>query len=147
MVINMKLDWKRVSLHKCLLQSDVYRGTQGRLIRRIAFIALVTCVLLVGQRVYFFINQSFDFISSTAVSFTAVATFVWVSYRLTQYQPVADFLIDVQRESLKVSWCTWEELRRTTGIILAAMVIFSVYLFACDVIWQFLLKSLSVLRI
>ena len=143
----MKLDWKRVPLHKCLLQGEIYRGTQGRLIRRLVFIALVSCVILVGQRVYSFINQSFDFISSTAVSFAAVATFVWVSYRLTQYQPIADFLIDVQRESLKVSWCTWVELRRTTGIILAAMVIFSVYLFACDVTWQFLLKSILVLRI
>lgn len=147
MVINMKLDWKRVPLHKCLLQGNIYRGSQGRLIRRLAFLVMVSCAILACQKAYSFINQSFDFMSATAVAFTTVATFVWVAYRLTQFQPVADFLIDVQRESLKVSWCTWQELRRTTGVILAAMVIFSVYLFACDVTWQFLLRSLSVLRI
>lgn len=147
MVISMKLDWKRIPLYKCLFQSNVYRGNQGRLIRRLAFFILVSCAILASQRVYLAINQSFDFISVTAVAFATVATFAWVAYRLTQYQPLADFLIDVQQESIKVSWCTLQELRRTTGVILAAMVIFSVYLFACDVTWQFILRSLSVLRI
>ena len=72
---------------------------------------------------------------------------IWLAYRFIQYPPIADFLIEVQHESLKVTWCTWPELQRTTSIVLITMVVISVYLFACDFSWQSLLRMLSVLNI
>ena len=143
----MKTNWARVPLYRCLLQGDVYRGSQGRLIRHLVFLVLFFCVLVACQRVYSFTSRSFDVMSATAFACVILATGIWVAYRLIQYQPVADFLIDVQLESSKVSWSTWGELRRTTCVVLVAMLIVSVYLFACDVSWQFLLRSLSVLSI
>ena len=147
MVINMKIDGSSASFQNCLLQSGVYRGSQGRLIRCLMFIFLVSCIFVASQQVYSFVYRSFGFISGMSVACVVVAAIAWFAYRLIQYQPVADFLIDVQQESLKVTWCTWQELRRTTEIVLAAMVVFSLYLFVCDVSWQFLLRSLSVLSI
>ena len=143
----MKMSGDGASFQNCLLQRDVYRGNQGRLIRRLTFVFLVSCVLVACQQVYSIVYLPFGFMSGISVACAIVAAGAWFAYRLIQFQPAADFLIDVQQESLKVSWSTWQELRRTTGVVLAAMVIFSAYLFVCDVSWQFLLRSLSVLNI
>ena len=143
----MKMNWTQAPFHKCLLQGNIYRGSQGRLIRNMAFLVLFSCTIITCLRVYSFTSRSFGVMSATTFVCAVFAISIWVAYRLIQYQPVADFLIDVQLESSKVSWSTWRELRRTTGVVLAAMVVVSVYLFACDVSWQFLLRSLSVLSI
>jgi len=147
MVISMKMDRSTIPFLKCLLQCDTHRGTQGRLIRRLVFSTLASCVFVASRRAYSFASQFFDYTSATIFACAIAATGTWAAYRLVQYQPVADFLIDVQLESLKVTWSTWQELRRTTGVVLAAMVVFSAYLFACDVSWQILLRSLSVLSV
>ena len=144
----MKAGRNSVMFLSSLLQSGVYRGNQGRLTRRLVFIFLVICISISYRQMYYSIYLPSGLASVMPVAFVIIVVGgSWISYRLIQYQPVADFLIDVQQESLKVSWSTLQELHRTTAVVLTAMFFFSTYLFVCDVFWQFLLRSLSVLSI
>lgn len=130
-----------------LLQSNQHRGTQGRLVRHIVLIVLWILAAAICQSVYGSTSDYWGF-RLAVISACFTATIVgWVAYRLIHYPPVADFLIDVQIESSKVSWSSWHELRRTTIIVLAVMVSFSAFLFTCDILWQFVLRALSVLRV
>ncbi len=143
----MKTDGSCVPFYVCMLQCNIHRGMQGRLVRNVVLVALWIFVAVVCQSVYGAVSEYFGtMVTIASVAFVAVSA-GWVAFRLIQHPPVADFLIDVQIESSKVSWCTWPELRRTTIIVLAAMIAFSAYLFACDISWQFVLRSLSILNV
>lgn len=146
-VVGMKSDTMPSSFFECLLQQAAYKITQGILVRRLVFLALAICVLVFCQQFYVFLTQFFSQAVSVAYVGLIALSGIWISYRLVQYPPVANFLIDVQLESSKVSWSTWPELCRTTAVVLAAMTLFSLFLFACDVSWQFLLRLLTVLNV
>lgn len=143
----MKTGGNVTSFQNLFIQTGSYRINQGRIIRTFAFFFLVSSVILASQQLFFYVYRSFGLAACVCVAIACTSVGAWISYRLIHYPPVADFLIDVQHESLKVSWCTWRELHRTTVVILSAMIIFSIYLFACDIFWQMLLRSLSVLSV
>jgi preprotein translocase subunit SecE len=56
---------------------------------------------------------------------------------------IAQFLRDVRAEMRRVSWPSPKEVKNTTIITLVAVVFFSVYLFAVDRLWAFLLTQLN----
>lgn len=130
-----------------ILQCSQHREAQGRLVRHIVLIALWVLVAAIAQSVYGAADEYWGLPFSVISAAIVAISFGWVAYRLIHYPPVADFLIDVQIESSKVSWSTWHELRRTTIVVLAAMVAFSTFLFACDITWQYVLRTASVLRV
>jgi preprotein translocase subunit SecE len=55
----------------------------------------------------------------------------------------AQFLRDVRAEMKRVSWPTFNEVKNTTIITLIAVVFFSIYLFAVDQGWAFLITQLD----
>ena len=133
--------------HISILQFSQHRGAQGRLVRHLVLIVLWSLIAAICYGVYGAVDEYWGALFA-AISVAIVAiTFGWVAYRLIHYPPVADFLIDVQIESSKVTWSNWYELRRTTIIVLAVMAAFSAFLFVCDISWQFVLRVLSVLRV
>lgn len=143
----MKTDGSRVAVYTSLLQARVYRGSQGQLIRCVVFVVFFTCSFIASCHFYSLVIPHLGFTLALCLTTSVDAIAAWISLCLIQHQPIADFLIDVQAESLKVSWCNWFDLQRTTGVVLAVMAAFSSYLFACDISWQFLLKAISVLNI
>ncbi|MEK6258892.1 MAG: preprotein translocase subunit SecE [Planctomycetota bacterium] len=143
----MKTDRSYAPFAICLLQWGTHRGAQGRLIRRALLIVFLLFVSVVCQKFFVVISEYFGFLVAIATSSLVAFVGGWVAVRLLQYPPIVDFLVDVQTESSKVSWSTWPELRRTTVIVLAAMIAFSAYLFVCDMSWQFVLRSLSILNV
>lgn len=143
----MKTDGSPLSICISFLQGRVYRGGQGQLVRGVAFFTLVICVFIASCRFYSFLAPHLGDLIALGLCVCMNAVAAWSSFCLIQHQPIADFLIEVQIESLKVSWSNWLDLRQTTGVVLAVMAAFSLYLFACDISWQFLLRAISVLNI
>lgn len=143
----MKEDRSGVPFFICLLHRNTHRSSQGRLIRRVLFSAIAIVFGLIGQRMFTGVSDLLGHTSAVVLLAFAAAAAGWFAFRLINHQPIADFLIDVQAESSKVTWSNWHELRKTTAIVLAAMFAFSVYLFACDISWQFVLRSLSILNV
>ncbi len=52
------------------------------------------------------------------------------------------FVLDVRQEMSRVSWPTREELRGSTGVVIAFSLIFAAYTFGADQILQMLVKLL-----
>jgi preprotein translocase subunit SecE len=59
-----------------------------------------------------------------------------VAFRLVNWPNFANFLISVEAEMDKVSWASWDYLKRATGVVLVSMVVLGAYLFFCDIFWQ-----------
>jgi preprotein translocase SecE subunit len=65
---------------------------------------------------------------------------LWVSYRLVNFPPFADFLIATEAELNKVSWPTRKRLVQDTMVVLTTMALTTIFLFAVDVGWVFILE-------
>ena len=70
----------------------------------------------------------------------------WCIFRLVQYPPFVEFLIATEAEMNKVSWTSRDDLYRATTVVLATVVLMSVYLFAVDWLWSNLLQWIGVLK-
>jgi preprotein translocase subunit SecE len=70
----------------------------------------------------------------------------WFTFRIINYPPFAEFLVDVEGELAKVTWPLKDELQRATVVVLATMFLFSVVLFTYDVVWQQLLRWIGILQ-
>jgi preprotein translocase SecE subunit len=71
---------------------------------------------------------------------------LWLAYRIVNFPPFADFLIATEAELNKVSWTTRRRLVQDTIVVLATMVLMTVFLFAVDVIWVQLMSKIHVLQ-
>lgn len=70
----------------------------------------------------------------------------WVIFRLVHYPPFVDFLIATEAEMNKVSWTSRDDLYRATSVVLATVVLMSVFLFGVDWLWSNLLQLIGVLK-
>lgn len=71
----------------------------------------------------------------------------WLSFRLVHYPRFADFLISTEAEMNKVSWPGRQELKISTFVVLATMVLMAVFLFVVDMFWWYLLHWLGIVKI
>ena len=67
----------------------------------------------------------------------------WISFRTINYPTFADFLVSVEAEMVKVSWPTKPELFANTKVVLVFMVLFTVLIFAYDVIFSLIFKAIN----
>ena len=58
----------------------------------------------------------------------------------------ADFLIAVEAEMNKVSWPAWSELVRSSIVVIFVIFFLAMVLFGYDMLWQFVFKTIGVLR-
>jgi preprotein translocase SecE subunit len=65
---------------------------------------------------------------------------VWFAWRVINYPTFADFLIATEAEINKVSWPTRKALIRDTIVVLAFLVLITVFLFFVDMFWNYLLS-------
>lgn len=131
-----------MSLYECFFSVSMYKPKQGLLIRRVFQMFSSLCGVGLGV--------SMARVSPEAGGLVAVGVFValllWLSWRVLQYPPVCDFLIDVQVESGRVAWSRAVDVKRSTFAVLFVMFLVSFYLFVCDRLLQYLLKSAFVLN-
>ncbi len=68
------------------------------------------------------------------------AASLWLAYRIVNFPPFADFLIATEAELNKVSWTTRKRLIQDTIVVLTTMLLLTVFLFAVDVAWTWVLS-------
>lgn len=90
--------------------------------------------------------------SLTNVSKYVIAGFLaggcgWLIYRIVNYPPFADFLVATEVEMNKVSWTSYAELKRATSVVLATVLLMTLFLFGVDRVWSFLLGFIGVLKV
>lgn len=129
-----------------LTQIGLYKRNQGKLVRQLTAGAAITAVLLTAwtMSIHLFTD------SPQAVQYGVPAVLalvgVWAVYRLVNYPPFADFLIDVEGEMTKVSWPSAGEIKRATVVVLVTMVTLSLVLFLYDLVWLRVLKFIGILQ-
>jgi len=65
----------------------------------------------------------------------------WVSWRVVNWPVFADFLIATEAEMNKVSWTTRQRLVQDTIVVLATVILLTLFLFVVDVLWIKLLSA------
>jgi len=122
------------------MQVGLYKRTQGRLVRQLTAGAVLTAVLLTAWT-----NGEKPWLQyGVPVAVAVIGS--WAAYRLVNYPPFADFLIDVEGEMTKVSWASTDELKRATAVVLVTMLTLGVVLFLYDNIWLQVLRLLGILQ-
>lgn len=78
-----------------------------------------------------------------------IAVSAWLGYRLVHVPTFAEFLIATEGELNKVAWPTRKGLVQDTIVVLATVVLFTVFLFVVDVAWGKILSHpyIGVLRL
>ena len=128
-----------------LLKPDLYKPMQGWHARVYTAIGLGVILAAGVWRLH---EIMFD--SSPAWRFgvpaIVAAVLGWCIFRIVHSPPFAEFLIATEAEMNKVSWTSKDDLYRSTIVVLVAVLVMSLYLFAVDWIWLFLLRNLGVLQ-
>jgi preprotein translocase SecE subunit len=136
-----------------------YKPNQGKLVRRFTMIGLLG---LAGCGVWTLLNHHtldtmgkdwvihLPFVNTSLtllrdIKFTvpillAAVTF-WLSYRVVHMPTFAEFLIATEGELNKVAWPTRKSLIQDTIVVLATVVLFTVFLFVVDIAWGKILSN------
>ena len=128
-----------------------YKRSQGRVTRQLTAASLSLIVLFGVYTLYQKLLTEFsagDGLEKqlplmVAVSITVIG--LWATFRIIHWPRFADFLISVEAEMDKVTWSDWDELKRSTAVVLFAMVFLTLVLFVFDVFWQRVFTSTRVL--
>jgi preprotein translocase subunit SecE len=139
-----------------LLKTDIYKRSQGRLVRQFTCLAIWVAFGLAAWRMFqlkdFIFGHMFDRLLSNANQATTMATAVgytvpgivlaaglWLGYRIVNLPTFADFLIAVEAEMNKVSWPSRTELIRASMVVIVLMFGLTFVLYFYDVALNWLL--------
>jgi preprotein translocase subunit SecE len=124
------------SLWMELLKGRLYKPNQGRVVRQVTAVSVAGVFVAAGWRVYATILSDADDWLRWGIPSAIAIIGCWVAFRLVNWPNFANFLISVEAEMDKVSWASWDYLKRATGVVLVSMVVLGAYLFFCDIFWQ-----------
>ncbi len=128
-----------------LFNFEIYKPTQGRIVRQATALALALIVLTGVWEVNGELGGASDkFRLGIPLALGVVAG--WLIFRLYSMPRFADFLISTEAEMAKVSWPSRPELFRATGVVLVTMLVLATALFMFDIIWQTMFQWLGVLQ-
>jgi len=124
-----------------------YKKTQGRPTRQIALCVVIASLswLLISAAALFVRRQVGIGWLSICVGVIGVAGVISVA--ILNRPRWADFLISVQAEIDKVTWPSKAEVHKHTLVVLILLVSMSVIVFAFDIIWQWVFKTIGFLQI
>ena len=131
------------------LSVSLHKRNQGKLTRQLTAAAVVLVfgfgALTLGRGM---LADSSAAIHYGVPGFIALAG-AWLAFRAVNYSKFADFLISVEAEMDKVSWSSWDELRRSTIVVIVTMFSLGALLFFYDVFWQwfFSLRYINFLQV
>lgn len=130
-----------------LFSLSIYKRSQGRIARQVTFAALAVVLALGAWTLQDSLADRGASLQIRMGAFGAVlAIGLWLSYRVVNLPRFADFLIAVEAEMNKVSWPSRAELFRSSVVVMVTMFGLAGTLYAYDLLWQFLLTALGVLR-
>lgn len=122
------------SILKELVSTNIYKGSQGRVCRRLTFIGFSLVFILWGYSI--FRAETFGAKGSLYAAAIVAILGVWASFRAINYPTFADFLVSVEAEMSKVSWPSKHELFANTKVVLIFMLLFTVLIFFYDFIFR-----------
>ncbi len=126
-----------------LLRTDLYKRTQGKIVRQATCIVIWIVFALGAWRLHDFMIEY-----STAMRISVPAVLLvaglWLGYRLVNDPAFADFLIAVEAEMNKVSWPSQVELIRASLVVIILIFGLTMVLFSYDVILSAILNYLGV---
>jgi len=134
------------SFWTALMHAGLYKRNQGRLTRQLTAGAAIAAVVLTAWTMSIHLFNGFDQSVQYGVPVLFGLAGIWAVYRLVNYPPFADFLIDVEGEMAKVSWPSADELKRATVVVLTTMITLSLVLFLYDNLWLQVLRFLGILQ-
>lgn len=129
-----------------LLKVNLYKPSQGKVARRATFIGLLLIFVtgswaMVRDNVFGWAASIFGNSNPTMI-IAALSLLLggWLSYRLINFPPFADFLASVEAEMIKVSWPSKNELFSTTKVVLIFMGMFIAVVYLYDFTFDVLLS-------
>jgi len=127
-----------------LFRTVQYKRSQGRMTRRVTSAALIGSVLIAAWRLMVWTEDQGPWVHY-GIPILLVAVGSWVSFRIVNMPQFADFLIAVEAEMNKVSWPSWDELVRSSTVVIFVIFFLAFILFGFDLIWKALFKFIGVL--
>lgn len=128
-----------------LLDTQLYKPRQGWYARLYTALGLGIILVLGLWRLHETLMTA-SLATRYGVPAVVGAVLGWVVFRLVQYPPFVEFLIATEAEMNKVSWTSKDDLYRATSVVLATVVLMSVFLFGVDWLWSNLLQLIGVLK-
>ncbi len=140
------------SLMTELFATEVYKRSQGRMVRQVTFIVIATVSALGAWRLFESVMKEMALSSMGALGEMiryGVPVFLlvlgaWVGYRLVNWPKFADFLISVEAEMNKVSWPGRSELVKASIVVIVLIALLAMLLFCYDLIWQLIFSALRI---
>lgn len=130
-----------------LVSSGLYKRNQGRLVRQLTALGLVAIAIFGAYSLYNALPLSMSVGMQKGISVGVVVISAWLAYRVVNFPRFADFLISVEAEIGKVTWATWDQLWRSTAVVIVIMVFLALLLLAFDIIWQAFFRLINFLQI
>ncbi|MGC4002650.1 MAG: preprotein translocase subunit SecE [Pirellulales bacterium] len=127
-----------------LFQVDMYKRSQGRIVRQVAFFSLLLVFVLSGWRLRSFYDMETG-TNGWTLFLVVSAVGAWISYRIVNWPRAADFLISVEGEAAKVSWPSTTELVRSSFVVIVVMILLSLILWMFDTVWFRLFSALEII--
>jgi len=130
-----------------LVSSGLYKRNQGRLVRQLTAIGMVAIAIFGAYSLYNVLPLGMSAGMQKGISVGVVVICTWLAYRVVNFPRFADFLISVEAEVGKVTWATWDQLWRSTAVVIVLMVFLAFLLLAFDVLWQAFFRLIGFLQI
>lgn len=124
-----------------LARTELYKRNQGRMTRQLTVAGIVAVVAFGAYTLYQGPLLEQPPPVRLGVPLVLVAISAWTAFRLVNFPRFADFLISVEAEVDKVTWSSWNELRRATIVVIGTMVFLAVFLFVADRLWYYQKKK------
>jgi preprotein translocase subunit SecE len=131
-----------------LFKTEIYKRSQGRLVRQFTCLAIWIAFGLAAWRMFELRNFLFGNLpmwAGFALPGIVLAAGLWIGYRIVNLPTFADFLIAVEAEMNKVSWPSRTELIRASMVVIVLMFGLTIVLFTYDFVLNWLLSQ--VLRV
>jgi len=136
------------SLLNEMVHANRYKRTQGKIARQATLIAMWVLISIAAYQLYQQLEAYATMVRYQIHLLLPIALVVvgfWVAYRLINWPTFADFLIAVEAEMNKVTWPSKAELWRSVVVVIALIFILALLLFAFDLLWITLFKTIGLI--
>jgi preprotein translocase subunit SecE len=130
-------------LLKELLKTDIYKRSQGKIVRQVTCGAVWVAFALAAYQLATYLKVVIPNNLGLAYGLPAALLMLgfWLGFRIVNMPSFADFLIAVEAEMNKVSWPSRLELVRSSMVVIILMFGLTVVLFGYDTVLAWLLSK------
>ncbi|MDA0836706.1 MAG: preprotein translocase subunit SecE [Planctomycetota bacterium] len=126
---------------------NIHKKDQGLVARLLAIATATIFCYFLGVEVHIFLHKFFGASEGTGMTLgviSCVGVFLVCAHYIGRYPKTVDYLIETETEMRKVNWPTKAEIMASTAVVIACVVILSLYIFANDLAVGFLLEKLRI---